>query len=62
VYFAIQRSKDGQHRWRAVGDNSEIMAASGLIESKQSVGHAIDVIKTQAADARIIDQSEGETR
>jgi uncharacterized protein YegP (UPF0339 family) len=34
VYFSIQRSKDGQYWWRAVGDNNEIMAASELMHSK----------------------------
>lgn len=58
MYFAIQRSDDGQYWWRAVGDNNEIMAFSELMHRKESVEHAISVIRTEAADARVIDQSE----
>ena len=58
MYFSIQRSKDGQYWWRAVGDNNEIMAASELMHSKQSVEHAISVIKAQAAEAPVRDQSD----
>ena len=61
MYFAIRRSDNGQYWWRAVGDNNEIMAASELMKSKQSVEHAISVIKAEAADARLIDQSGDES-
>ena len=59
MYFTIQRSKEGQCWWRAVGDNNEIMAASELMKSKQSVEHAISVIQAEAADARILDPRYG---
>lgn len=58
MYFAIRRSDNGQYWWRAVGDNNEIMAASELMHSKQSVEHAISVIKAEAADAPVRDQSD----
>lgn len=57
MYFAIRRSDDGQYWWRAVGDNNEIMASSELMHRKESVEHAISVIRAQASDARVIDQS-----
>jgi uncharacterized protein YegP (UPF0339 family) len=60
MYFAIRRSGDGQYWWRAVGDNTEIMAASELMTSKQSVEHAVSVIKAEAAEAPVRDQSDQE--
>jgi uncharacterized protein YegP (UPF0339 family) len=34
------------------------MAASELMKAKQSVEHAISVIQSEAASARVVDQSE----
>ena len=41
MYFAIRRSDDGQYWWRAVGDNNEIMAASGA-DDQQAELRALD--------------------
>ena len=60
MYFAIRRNDNGQYWWRAVGDNHEIMAASELMKSKQSVEHAISVIQAEAASAPVRDQTEGD--
>lgn len=57
MYFAIRRSENDQYWWRAVGNNNEITAASGLMTTKQSCEHAIRVIKAEAATAPLHDQS-----
>lgn len=57
MYFVIRKNKDGKYWWRAVGDNNEIMAASELMNSKQSCQDAIAVVKAEAADAPIYDKT-----
>ncbi len=48
IYYTIRRSKDGKYWWRAIGDNNKIMAASELMESKQSCLSAIVTMKSEA--------------
>ncbi len=60
MYYTNRRSKDGKYWWRAVGDNNKIMAASELMESKQSCLSAIATMKSEAASGATHDKT-GET-
>jgi uncharacterized protein YegP (UPF0339 family) len=57
MYFVIRKNKAGKLWWRAVGDNNEIMAASELMESKQSCKDAIAVVQGETASAKVIDKT-----
>jgi uncharacterized protein YegP (UPF0339 family) len=41
----ILRNEAGKFRWRAVGDNNEIMAASQMMERKQSCLDSIATVQ-----------------
>lgn len=58
MYFTIRKNKDGKFWWRAVGDNNEIMAASELMSAKSSCSEAIEVIKAEAATAKVFDKTD----
>lgn len=58
MYFTIRKNKDGKFWWRAVGDNTKIMAASELMESKASCETAIDTIKGEASTAKVVDHTD----
>ncbi|MFN0073766.1 MAG: YegP family protein [Chloroflexota bacterium] len=58
MYFTIRRTKDNQYYWRAVGDNNEIMAHSEPMKQKQSCRDAIDVVKAEAATAKVYDKTD----
>jgi uncharacterized protein YegP (UPF0339 family) len=58
VRFVIRKNQAGKYWWRAVGDNNEIMAASELMESKQSCEGAIATVKREAAAAPIVDKTD----
>ena len=54
--FVILRNEAGKFWWRAVGNNNEIMAASQMMERKQS---CLDSIATrEAAKAEIVDKAD----
>lgn len=57
MYFVIRKNAAGKFWWRAVGGNNEIMAASELMDSKQSCQRAIDVVKAEAASATVHDKT-----
>ena len=59
MHFSIYRSRDGQFYWEARGGNYETMAVSETYTSKASAEHAIDVVKREAADASVLDMTEG---
>lgn len=56
MLFTITTASGG-YRARAYGDNGEQMMISEVYTSKQSAKHAIDVIKAQAASARVNDET-----
>lgn len=55
------RSPTKQARWRTVGDNNKIMAASELMDSKQSCLEAIATVRAEAKSATVDDRT-GETK
>lgn len=59
MQFTIWKSKDDQYYWEAVGDNGETMAVSETYTTKASAKHAIGVIQTEAADADVLDCTDG---
>jgi uncharacterized protein YegP (UPF0339 family) len=58
MYFTIRKNAGGKFWWRAVGDNNEIMAASELMERKQSCYDAIATVQAEAATASIHDKTD----
>lgn len=58
MYFTIRRNGSRRYRWRAVGDNDEVMAHSKLMSSKASCQSAIDTIKAEAARAPVYDKTD----
>lgn len=56
MLFTITTASGG-YRARAYGDNGEQMMISEVYTSKQSAQHAIDIIKAQAASARVNDET-----
>ena len=56
--FVILRNQAGKFWWRAVGNNNEIMAASQMMERKQSCLDSIDTIQREAEKAEIVDKSD----
>src|SRR5947208_771737 len=54
MYFTITTASGG-YRARAYGNNGEQMMISEVYTTKQSAKHAIEVIKSQAATADVID-------
>lgn len=56
--FVIRKNAAGKFWWRAVADgNHEIMAASELMERKQSCVDAIAIVKREAAYAQVDDST-----
>ena len=56
--FVIRKNAQNKYWWRAVSDgNSEILAASELLETKQECLHAINIVKREAHLARIDDMT-----
>jgi uncharacterized protein YegP (UPF0339 family) len=53
--FVIRRNGAGKYWWRAVADNNEILAASELMNAKESCTKAINVVKREAATAPVHD-------
>jgi uncharacterized protein YegP (UPF0339 family) len=58
VYFVIRRNTAGQYWWRGVGDNNEILCASELMTSKAACHNGINVVKAEAATARVYDKTD----
>ena len=58
VYFVIRRNSAGQYWWRAVGDNNKILCASELMTSKAACHNGINVVKTEAASAKVFDKTD----
>ena len=57
MYFTINRSTTGQYFVRLVGDNHEVLAHSEQYRAKASAENAVRVIKGQAGNGRVIDNS-----
>ena len=55
--FQIYKDKGGQFRFRIVATNGNILAASEGYKAKASAKSAIERIKSDAADAEILDES-----
>jgi uncharacterized protein YegP (UPF0339 family) len=57
VYLVIERNAAGDYWWRAVGANHEPLATSEMLESKAACRNAIDVIRSGAAGAEVVDRT-----
>jgi uncharacterized protein YegP (UPF0339 family) len=55
--FVIRKNGAGKFWWRIVGGNNEIMAASELMERKQSCHDAIAVVQRDAETAAVVDMT-----
>lgn len=55
--FQIYKDKAGEFRFRIVATNGNVLAASEGYKAKASAKGAIDRIKSDAADAEVIDES-----
>lgn len=55
--FVVRKNAAGKFWWRIVGGNNEIMAASELMDRKQSCLDAIAVVKRDAATAKVDDMT-----
>lgn len=56
--FVIRKNDQGKFWWRAVADgNNEILAASELMERKQTCLDGIAIVKAEAASAIIVDKT-----
>jgi uncharacterized protein YegP (UPF0339 family) len=57
--FQIYKDRKGEHRWRLRARNGEIIADSNEgYSSKATCKHGIDLVKEQAANAAVEDQTE----
>ena len=56
--FVILRNEAGKFWWRAVGNNNEIMAASQIMERKQSCLDSIETVQREAVKAEIVDRTD----
>ena len=56
--FVILRNEGGKFWWRAVGNNNEIMAASQIMERKQSCLDSIETVQREAVKAEIVDRTD----
>ena len=61
MHFSIWRSRDNQYYWEARGDNDETMAVSETYTTKASARHAIDVVRKEAAQAKVFDHSDSDS-
>jgi uncharacterized protein YegP (UPF0339 family) len=55
--FVILRNEAGKFWWRAVGNNNEIMAASQMMERKQSCLDSIATVQREAVKAEVVDKT-----
>jgi uncharacterized protein len=57
--FQLYKDRKGEYRWRLRARNGEIIADSNEgYSSKASCKHGIDLVKEQAANAEVEDQTE----
>jgi uncharacterized protein YegP (UPF0339 family) len=57
--FQLYKDRKGDYRWRLRARNGEIIADSNEgYSSKASCKHGIDLVKQQAANAEVEDQTE----
>ena len=56
--FVILRNETGKFWWRAVSNNNEIMAASQMMERKQSCLDSIETVQREAVKAEIVDRTD----
>lgn len=55
--FTIYQDKAGEFRFRIVATNGNILASSQGYSAKASAKNAIDRIKSDAADAEVLDET-----
>jgi uncharacterized protein YegP (UPF0339 family) len=64
MYFDIHKNPQAaghKYWWVAVGNNNEKLCASEMLSSKQACISAIKVVKSEAANANVYDET-GETQ
>lgn len=57
MYFKIMNSSNGQFYFTINADNHEALCHSETYVQKQSALHAIDIIKGDAASAKVVDNT-----
>lgn len=56
--FVIYKDSIGEYRWRCRAANNEIIAVSEGYKDKRSTKHAIDLIRSYARNATVVDLTE----
>lgn len=56
--FRISKASDGKFYWEFIADNHETVCVTETYNSKQSAKHSIQVIKDEAAAAKINDTTD----
>lgn len=57
MHFAIYRTGKGYYYFRLLGDDFRVLCMSDPVPDKETVYHAIEVIKLEASDAATLDFS-----
>jgi uncharacterized protein YegP (UPF0339 family) len=57
--FELKKTAKGQFHFNLKAGNGEIIATSEMYESKASAKNGIDSVKRNAADADVVDLTEG---
>ena len=56
--FVIRKNAQGKYWWRIVSDgNNKILAASELLEDKDTCLHAIAIVKAESYNAPTVDMT-----
>jgi uncharacterized protein YegP (UPF0339 family) len=57
--FELYKDAKGKYRFRLKASNGEIIAIGEAYESKKSAINGIDSVRRNAAEAALVDQTEG---
>jgi hypothetical protein len=56
--FVLKKGESGKFHFNLLAGNGEIIATSQHYESKESALHGIKSVQNNAADARVVDETE----
>lgn len=57
MHFAIYKTNDEKYYFRVLSDAFNILCTSDPVPDKESVYHAIEIIKIESSDASMLDFS-----
>ncbi len=57
MHFAIFKTNDGKYYFRILSNAFNILSASDPVPDKESVYHAIEIIRLESSDASMLDFS-----